>query len=301
MITDLIQPCCHNHVVFLSLTDIFKVMDFSNSLKYDHSESSNIYNELSILKTFDVKAHFIPELELVLSTLIEHITSEKNILNHIYLRDLTSLDMKVKSLNSIIQFLEFLLKLNKCSHFSQSLIISFISRCNFAILACSVILKLFELAEDEIWRSFQCYSGFVKCSQPRDELIGGIIYFLFVLCFETFSSGLYEFLRVSVESLVIMLEYEFSGSLWLPEINILKTILALCSHSDQKASTGLIQFVVFDQADIKPIFKNIIVKSLKIDYTDSVLIVEKIIQTFGNSGFASEFKFMQDIFYMPDN
>ena len=58
-------------------------------------------------------------------------------------------------------------------------------------------------------------------------MIGGIIYFLVVICFETFTPGLNEFLRLCLSDLREIVDYDPSLLCWIPELDLMHAILAL--------------------------------------------------------------------------
>ena len=169
---------------------------------------------------------------------------------------------------------------------------SIINRFNEFNLILRLVIRCYDLAQSEFVRAFKIYKGIKSIQQDfhaKFELIGGIIYFLVVICFETFTPGLNEFLRLCLSDLREIVDYDPSLLCWIPELDLMHAILALNTRSDQSAIDDLLKLSIFEVHSLKPAFKNIISSSLNLLDFDEQVISVKLIQKYGNINIMSDF------------
>lgn len=279
-----------NLIALVSLTDILKLNKISINCNYDELQEND--ENLDRLCINRVKLHITPWLDNMIITCLNTTSSEKHILNYLYSNDIMKISsfltmneifLKVSELMDNVQGYELLNDHNTSSvvhRFKEfNLILRLLSRCH-------------DLAQSELIRAFKIYrdiEGIQRDTHSKFELIGGIIYFLAVICFEAFTPGLNEFLRVCLSDLREIFEYDPSLLYWIPELDLMHTVLALHNRSDQTAIDDLLKLSIFEIHSLKPTFKDIVINSLALlDFDERILFV-KLIQKYGNTNIIPEF------------
>lgn len=280
-----------NLIALVSLVDILK-LNKSNGFRFNYKElfeGGECLNQLYINK---VKLHFMPWLEIIIMTCLNVSSSEERILDCIYGSD-------TKKLLSFLKMNEICLNIvgnaNKVQDYElvpNHNITSIFHRFKVFNIILKLILQCYDLAKSELARAFKLYKKIENIQQVSHEkfkLIGGIIYFLYVICLETFTPGLNEFIRLSISDLHEIIEYDPSLMSWTPEINLLHSILALHTRSDQNAIDDLLKFTIFESNSLKNGFKDTLTASLLLKSFNELDISLKLIEKYGNSNIMSDF------------
>lgn len=278
-----------NLIALVSLADILK-LNKKNGFNYkEHFENDECLNQLSISK---VKLHFTPWLEIIIMSCLNISSSENQILNCIYGNNpkklLSFLNMNEICLNIVDQ----VYKDQDYELIPNHNITSIFHRFKEFNMILKLIMRCYDLAQSELARAFKLYQiirDIQQDSHTKLELIGGIIYFLYVICLETFAPGLKEFIRLSLSDLNEIIEYDPSLLSWTPEINLMNSILSLHNRSDQNAIDSLLRLSIFESHILKTIFKDILTTSLSLTSFDELGISLKLIEKYGNSNIMSNF------------
>ena len=264
----------------LVLLPFFDILKSSNSFLKLRKNMQN-FNGNTEYKIINVKFNFAPSVEDIISKLIKLLNSESHLISYIHDSNNIKILLLLELSGATLNFLEIIHYYKSDSNLSKHRLQSTLNRCKIAKLLLEIISRFQELADHELSHSFKIYKT-LKHSSKRNELISGIIYFLFIVCFEAFTPGLNEFVRLSLKDLDEILYLNPSFSYFSPELNLIRTVLALSNRSDQYAIDCLLHLFIFDIHDLNEDFI-IILKSFLNIYTHSETeIAIKLIQKFGN-------------------
>lgn len=285
-----------NLLVSLSLNDVSKVFKIYKKL------NSNIpklrENTIRCRMILEVKLHFVPLIEDILIKLSK-IYSDSQILQALSKSDVKKLKSFYNINQYLVNILEFLAEIRHNAVPLKFNLYHVLSKCRFYNIILPLIIRCFELADYEVSRSFKLYKNISNLSHERSELFGGVVYFLFIVCFESFTPGLKEFLRISIKELEKLIQIDPSLSYWNPELSILRSIMELYNHSDLNSSDNLLYFLNFEFKDLKSEFKNILEYSFDVINMDERTLALNLIKKFGNQNieplFLRAFQMLQDV------
>lgn len=278
-----------NLIALVSLADILKLNKKSGSNYKELYDNEECLNQLCIRK---VKLHFTPWLEIIIMTCLNASSSEERILDCIYGSNSKKLLLFLTINEICLNIVENLVKTQDYELIPNHNITSVFYRFKEFHFILKLIMRCYDLAQSELARVFKHYkniSDIHRDSHTKFELIGGIIYFLYIICLETFTPGLNEFIRLSLSDLNEIIEYDPSLLSWTPEINLMHSILALHNRSDQNAIDDLLKLSIFESRDLKNVFKDILTSSLSLISFDELEISLKLIEKYGNSNIMSDF------------
>ena len=287
-----------NLLISLALNDILKVLTAYINLNTNARTKQEITNQYKLI--IEAKLHFVPLLDVILTKLSNITCSDEHILNYIHRFDVENINRLGKISLTILKIFEIIEGLdisNKSINISMNPVMS---KFKFCDILFTLISRFFELAGSEVSRSFKIYRKVSRHLSVRHEMIGGVVYFLFVVCFEIFAPGLNEFLRISLKDLDALVHLDPTLSYWIPELSLIRSILALYSHRDQKSIDCLIQLTNFEIHNIKPEFSYILKSSFNVPALDEQIIALKLIEKFGNTNigpiFLKSFRILNNSF-----
>lgn len=274
-----------NLLVLLPFFDILKTSIFLFGTREKiQSLTENNYE----YKIINVKFNLTPSVEDVINKLIKLLNSESHLITLIHdsdnIKTLFLLDISRVALN----FLEIIHNHDSECIVTKRRLKSTLNRCKTAKLLLEIIARFQGLANIELSHSFKIYKT-LKHSSKRNDLIGGIIYFLFIICFETFTPGLNEFIRLSLKDLDNILELNPSLNYFNPELNLIRSVLALNNRSDQYAIDCLLHFFIFEIKDLNTDFLIMLKSFLNVSTSKEIEISIKLIQKFGNQNLVNLF------------
>lgn len=232
-------------------------------------------------KIVNVKFNFAPSVEDIINKLIKLLNSESHILTYIHDSNNINILLLLEISGVTLNFLEIMHDYESDSNVSKHRLNSTLNRCKIAKLLLEIISRFQELAGHELSHSFKIHKT-LNQSSKRNELISGIIYFLFIICFETFTPGLNEFVRLTLKDLDDILDLNPSFNYFYPELNLIRAVLALNNRSDQYAIDCLLHLFIFDIHDLNMDFLIILKSFLNISTHKETEIATKLIQKFGN-------------------
>lgn len=265
-----------------SLIDIFKlIIRIKKSLVYN-SYSDQLGRKV-LIKILLAKLYTIPELETILIHVIDKIVSENDILNYIK-------NYNIKKLGFLTIFNDFMISLlmtiqeSKANTLlSKKTIIFLLNRCRFSHNLLKLLLNYFELAKNEVCRSFEIYKTISKVRETHEILVGGSIYFLFLLFFEAFSPELYEYLKIALTEFEQLINLDPACIRWNTEANLIYAMLEVHIRCDQNAIERLLNFTIFEsKLSSSDLFYKILFCYLKFDISNNCGVSEKIIEKYGN-------------------
>lgn len=272
--------CNNNLLISLSINDILKVSKYNNILDFGIDDKKEYINQYNII--IEAKLQFVPALEDILVRISLLLRSDEQILAYI----LSSNVKKINSLETITRNSMKILGIVKDSGnrlmITKSNLKSLLNRCKFCNILFSIIRRFFDLAGIEVSRSFKIYKIKSNQSSAKYNVIGGIIYFLFLLSFETFTPGLKEFLLISLKEFDSLIEFDPSLLFWNPELCIIRSILALCNRSDRYSMDCRLKIFIFHANELKVEFRDILKSSLDIKDFKVENIARKLMEKFGN-------------------
>lgn len=266
-----------NLLILLPFFDILKVSNSFSKLR-KNVNSFNVYHEYKII---NVKFNFSPSVEDIMNKLIKLYNSEFHLITYIHDSKNVNILLLLELSGVTLNFLEIIHECESNCNISQHKLKSALNRCKTAKLLLEIISRFQELAGHEFSHSFKIHKT-LKHSSKRNELISGIIYLLFIICFETFTPGLYEFVRLALRDLDNILYLNPSFNYFSPELNLIRAVLALNNRSDQYAIDCLLHFFVFDIHDLNVDVLIILKSFLNISINNETEVATKLIQKFGN-------------------
>ena len=287
-----------NLIALVSLADILKLIKIYENYIYKYRiETNENINQLFISH---VKLHFTPWLEIIIVTCLNATTSEDQILDYICSSNNRKLSSTLIMNEICLNIAELIYKTQNNELIPNHNITTIFYKFKEFNIILKLIIRCYDLAQSELARGFKIYRDIEKDLHPKFELIGGIIYFLVIICFETFTPGLNEFLRLSLSDLNEIIKFDPSLLFWTAELNLLHTILALHSRCDQNALDDLLKLTNFESRCLKPVFKNILTTSLAMVAFDELIISLKLIEKYGNTNIMSDFINALCIIKKPD-
>jgi hypothetical protein len=272
----------------LVLSSFFDILKSSFSPSKFRENAQLITDNNFECEIINVKFNFAPSIEDVISKLIRLLNSESHLIAYINDSDHRHILILLDLSNFALKFLEIIHIYDSESNVPKHRLKSALNRCKIAKLVLQIISRFQELAGPELSYSFKIYKT-LKHSLKRNVLIGGIIYFLFIICFETLTPGLNEFVRLSLKDLDNILELNPSLNYFYPELNLIRSVLALNYRSDHYAIDCLLHSFIFDIKDLNMDFIYILKSFLNISSFKEIEIAVKLIQKFGNQNLVQLF------------
>lgn len=267
-----------NLSALLSFFDILKSSNHFSTTRSNKKKGRSHYD----YKILVVKFNFSPSIEDVICRLARMLNSETSLLIHINDSNIEAISFLLKLSRDTTNFLE---NMHNCEtrrkRTKHGLKLS-LNRCKTANLLLGIISRFQELGGTELSHSFKIFRSIRNFLSKKHELIGGIIYFLFILCFEAFTPGLTEFVRISLKDLDQIIEINPYIDYFNAEMNLIRSVLALNTRTDQLAIDCLIHFFVFDFPELDECFGLILKTSLGFSTNDKLEIAIKLITKFGN-------------------
>lgn len=280
-----------NLLTLVSFFDILKTSKYFSELKI--TENNEIHNYEYRIAT--VKFNLAPSMKDVINKLVKILSSESHLLTYIYESNGKIITLLLNLSRVMQNFLEIMHYHETDINLSKHGLKSTLNRCRISNLVLELISRFQELAGPELSHSFKLFDSFSNSSK-RHKLMGGIIYFLFIVCFETFSPGLHEFVRLSIRDLDEIISLDPSLNYFNPELNLIRSILALNNRSDQYAIDCLLHFFVFDIQNLDSTFLLVLNSSLNIITSKNAEIAIKLIHKFGNQNLVHLFiKFYESL------
>lgn len=283
MLSELIEGCedyfsfNDNLLVLMSLIDILKLAKYCNDINLP--ENYNL-TQIEKYKVVEVKIYIAPMIDDIITRLVRILSSEDQIISLIYNEKHEILLNWHEVIGLTVIILEILLQFSECGHTPKHVLTSILKRAKIFNLLMGIILRFYDLAGPELAHSFRLYNSIAKMISSRQELVGGIVYFLFIVCFETFTPGLNDFLRISLNDLKEIFDLDPTLSLWNPEMRLIQIVLELHNRCDQHAIDCLLKFMLFEMSDISTVFSDILCSSMEI--SESIDIPLKLIKKYGN-------------------
>lgn len=266
-----------NLLIITSFLDILKSSIFFSKIRNIKKKFKNCHE----CKIINVKFNFAPSIDDVINKLLRFLGSESNLMTYINAVNDEKILFFLNLSRATLYFLETVDGYESVTNLPKHRLKSTLNRCKITNLLLEIISRFQELAGPELSKSFKIYNTF-KNSSKSHNLIGGIIYFLFIICFETFTPGLYEFVRLSLKDLDKIVELDPSLVYFNPEMNLIRTVLTLSNRSDQLAIDCALHFFIFDLQNLSADFLIILNSFINISSSSEVEIAVKLIEKFGN-------------------
>lgn len=285
-----------NFLIIASFLDVLKSSNFFSKFRNTNRKFKNSHE----CKIINVKLNFAPSIEDVVNKLLRFLGSESNLIEHIHAVSDEKILLFLKLSRATLYFLETADVYESETNLPKHWLKSSLNRCKITNSLLEIISRFQGLAGPELSKSFKIYKS-LKNSSKNYNLIGGIIYFLFIICFETFTPGLYEFVRLSLKDLDRIIELDPSLVYFNPEMNLIRTVLALSNRSDQRAIDCALHFFIFDFQNLNAEFLIILNSFLNVSSSNEVEIAVKLIEKFGNQSLVYLFVTSYEKFQFKDS
>lgn len=267
-----------------------------DNLKYRHLRKIFVINE--------IKLYLSPLSGLALANITRELNSSPRILSHIY----KSNYLELTNTYIINKFLNEIFYTDRIR--SESLITT--RSFNFNVLSIreshlitNILMRCKDLVGcDLLTKSFTESKNLKLPNHAKHQLFAGIIHFMFILCFEAFSPGLNDFLKLSIEDIEEIIDLNPYLTAWNAEVRLLKIVSALYNRSDRHAIDAILQFLLFETSQLNSEFLSIAKYSLNIDEHTSEFnqkLIEKIVHKFGNQNLWKEIVSLKRIFIQSEN
>ncbi len=261
---------------YCTLLDCFKILHF-NYPRFKYADVGKFTLNSECSQVITAKLRTIPDLELFLQTIIKKLFTHSPSVSAAFI---TEIEPRIQLIIILTLFIQ---ELSKTGIFSRR----FISFClvNFKTTArlYEVILSCFCLADDGF---IQAYNHFAF--EGPEGVFSGLLGFLMLLCFESFTPTVSEFLHINLARVDEMLYHNPELSSFQPFCTLLKAILALNCRADQLAVEFLQQFLV-SACEGHPLMVHLLsFMNLNDAPVSCRQVAISVIETFGSAEFLEE-------------